>query len=338
MLRTFRSSAAVCNAASALGRRWIIGGGGGGFSSALVRTSTPAGGFGGGGVQVLPAMRNLSSMMPILGGGGASTSGHGARNQPVLAWKNDDDDDRQHQQPHQQQQHQQQQRRGVKHWSRRRQILRQRFKEQAQEQNHPTLAKAAALPTSYSEMDNLSLVVLGRLGVHEAHKEILKRHIMAVDQCQYDAAEKTYALISKANKEYMFVLALPFQIGIVSAVTIGCLSLPLVFHYGIAHWFNDHFVTTDVPEPKDLETMWEVGSWTWNWMEPPLGTLSFFLLTFQFARSQLDNLGIKPYTQKVKQWRAERLAEKFPQYDINVVMAYSKTSTIHASSTKNYTY
>lgn len=187
-------------------------------------------------------------------------------------------------------------------------------------------------------MDNDALVVLGRMGIHGANKEILKRHIMAVDQVSYDTAEITYAKISEANKDYMFMLALPYQIGIVTAVTMGVLSLPMVFHYGTAEWFNQSYVTTDVPDEKDLETYLEVGSWTWNWMEPVLGTLSFTLLTFQFSRAQLDNLGIKPYTHKVKQWRAERLAEKFPQYDVNVIIAYSKSATIHSSSKSNFSY
>jgi hypothetical protein len=51
-------------------------------------------------------------------------------------------------------------------------------------------------------------------------------------------------------------------------------------------------VCADVPEAKDLETWLEVGGFAWNWMEPPLGTISFVLLCMQFARSQLQNLGI----------------------------------------------
>ena len=47
-------------------------------------------------------------------------------------------------------------------------------------------------------------------------------------------------------------------------------------------WFNDVMVTTDIPPPEDLETVLETGSWAWNWMEPPLGQLSFFLLCVQF--------------------------------------------------------
>lgn len=65
--------------------------------------------------------------------------------------------------------------------------------------------------------------------------------------------------------------------------------------------------------------------------EPPLGTISFSLLAFQFSRAQLQNLGLKPYTEKVKRWRGERLAEAFPQYDASVIIAYSESSSLHAS-------
>lgn len=30
-----------------------------------------------------------------------------------------------------------------------------------------------------------------------------------------------------------------------------------------------------------METIWEIGSWTWGWMEPPLGEISFVLLALQ---------------------------------------------------------
>ena len=33
-----------------------------------------------------------------------------------------------------------------------------------------------------------------------------------------------------------------------------------------------------------------VGEWTWGWMEPMLGTLSFILLAFQFSRSQMRRM------------------------------------------------
>lgn len=63
-------------------------------------------------------------------------------------------------------------------------------------------------------------------------------------------------------------------------------------------------------------------------MEPAIGTVSFVLLALQFSRAQMQNLGINPYTKRIKQWRAERLASAFPKYDTAIVMAYSKSATI----------
>jgi hypothetical protein len=193
----------------------------------------------------------------------------------------------------------------------------------------PTVEIAASMPVSYSEMDNRTLVTLGGMGNHEARTEILARHIMAVDRCGYGDAQRVHAAILKKNSEYMFMLSLPYQIGIASALAAGFVSFPMVFHLPTAELFNAHFVTTDIPEPQDLETMLEIGSWTWNWMEPPLGTLSFILLCMQYARSQIQNLGIKPYTELVKQWRGERLAKAFPRYDARILLAYSESAAIY---------
>lgn len=62
-----------------------------------------------------------------------------------------------------------QQRRGNRSWARR-QALRKRFEENAKRMLKPTIATAASVPTSYSGMDNASLVVLGRMGIHGANK------------------------------------------------------------------------------------------------------------------------------------------------------------------------
>ena len=87
-------------------------------------------------------------------------------------------------------------------------------------------------------------------------------------------------------------------------------------------------ICPDVPDEKDLQTPLEVGSFAWNWMEPPLGQISFFLLCAQYARydfivlyqssfhsyifeplfrAQMENLGYKPYTQWFKHRRAMRI-------------------------------
>ncbi len=87
-------------------------------------------------------------------------------------------------------------------------------------------------------------------------------------------------------------------------------------------------VKIDVPEEKDLETPLEVGSFAWNWMEPPLGTISFSLLCMQFARAQLENLGAKPYTHWFKARRARRLCAEFPQYNPTVVASFSEGDSL----------
>ncbi|CAN0431321.1 unnamed protein product, partial [Ectocarpus fasciculatus] len=71
----------------------------------------------------------------------------------------------------------------------------------------------------------------------------------------------------------------------------------------------------DVPEDADLETVLEVGSWSWNWMEPPLGQISFFLLCMQFVRAQMQNINYKPYGAWLRDRRARKLVERYPQYD-----------------------
>lgn len=49
-------------------------------------------------------------------------------------------------------------------------------------------------------------------------------------------------------------------------------------------------------------------------------------MTIPQSRAQMDNLGIKPYTTRVKRWRANRLAQAYPRYDARVLMLYSETS------------
>jgi hypothetical protein len=119
---------------------------------------------------------------------------------------------------------------------------------------------------------------------HSARIEVLKRHIMSIDNVNYEEASKTFKLIAAKNREGMWLDALPYTVGVGLASSAAFISIPMVFDLNLALWFNEGFVTTDVPEPRDLETHLEVGSWTWNWMEPPLGTFSFSLLCLQFSR------------------------------------------------------
>lgn len=182
----------------------------------------------------------------------------------------------------------------------RKKMVRGRMRRSKEEYRKPSLDIADAMPLSTQELDNSSLMMLAGTGDHQARREVLKRHIMTKDRVSYDQAEATYQEIDKKNREFMFALSLPYQLGIGVALVGAFASFPLVFDLGTAEWFNANYVTTEVPEQHDLETVLEVGSWTWNWMEPILGQVSFFLLCLQYSRSQIQNLGVKPYTAIVK--------------------------------------
>lgn len=127
------------------------------------------------------------------------------------------------------------------------------------------------VPCTYRDMNNTSLATLGSMENHVALEEMLKRHIMATDNISYEEACQIFLEIEETNHVYEHWMALPFQVTIVMCLTAGLASIPLVFHLPTVEYFNEHFVTADHPQPKELETSLEVGSWSWNWMEPVLG-------------------------------------------------------------------
>lgn len=137
-------------------------------------------------------------------------------------------------------------------------------------------------------------------------------------------AAKVFAEIADNNRKWMPIYAFPFQVGFTSALVGGWVSIPLVFHEGTMKWFNTNFVTAELPPAEDLETWLEVGSVSWGWMEPVLGQISFFLLCMQFARAQLQNLGIRPYYNWQKKKRAQRLIDTYPQYNPAFLQLYSE--------------
>jgi len=192
----------------------------------------------------------------------------------------------------------------------------------------PTLQYAKGLPKTFASMSNEQILQLAELKVPEACRECIVRDIMVVDQIEYDDAMKIFEKIAETNRRGMQIYALPFYTGFGAAFTAGILSVPLVFDLNTVNWFNDVMVTAEMPPPEDLQTALEVGSASWGWMEPILGQISFFLLCMQFARSQLENLGIRPYFNWQRDRRAKYLVAKFPQYDAEFLTIYSKIDKI----------
>jgi len=193
----------------------------------------------------------------------------------------------------------------------------------------PTINYARSMPTQYSLMRNEQILQLCVEGNFSARREALIRNVMAVDSIEYDDAVNVVLEMSKYNRKYMEIHYFPYKLGLGTAIVGGIASFPLVFDVNSVKWFNHKYVTMDVPEPRDLETFLEVGSWSWSWMEPVLGQVSFLLLVLQFSRSQLINLGIRPFGDKMKSIRADGLVQQFPKYNDMYVRWYSEGDTLY---------
>jgi hypothetical protein len=158
---------------------------------------------------------------------------------------------------------------------------------------------------------------------------------MSVENQNWEEVQVIYNEMLTENRKNLFLYKLPYKLGIVGSISAGWLAFPLIFHENSVRWFNEKFVTSDVPEPKDIETLFEVGGWAWNWMEPILGQLSFFLLCMQFARNQMQNLQLKPFTTWMRSKRANRLANKYQKYDRNIVESWSFGDSFSKKENRN---
>jgi hypothetical protein len=191
---------------------------------------------------------------------------------------------------------------------------------------------ANAQPKGFYDMSNESLLMFCATGDFAARKERLLREIMAVDNISWADAQLVLNKIDEDNAKGMWFATLPYKAGLVTAVGAAAISIPMVFHLDTALWFNEHYVTTEVADDKDLETWLEVGSWTWGWNEPVLGTVSFVLLALQFARNQMINLGAKPYSQAVKAYRSKRLRKLYPQYHPLIITEFADADDYESGS------
>lgn len=193
----------------------------------------------------------------------------------------------------------------------------------------PTKAEARAMGTTMSCLSNESLHVLAEQDHHDAAEERLIRNIMVVDDLEWHDARKAAQAIHEFNRQGLFMLTLPYKVGMVGWSVTALVSFPLVFSKDLALWFNEKYVTTDVPEDKDMETIWEIGGWTWNWWEPPMGTACFVVLALQMIRAQMLNMDLRFYSKWARDRRASRLVLQYPQYDEDILMTYARTAALH---------
>jgi len=191
-----------------------------------------------------------------------------------------------------------------------------------------SLEQASNLVLELERMDNNVLIGASFEGNQDARTELLVRNIMATDQLTHESAETVVTQMTEFNGDMLWLYKLPYKVGLVTAVTFGLVSIPLVFHLEFACWFNDTFVTFEHYGEGEADTWLETGSWTWNWMEPPLGELSFFLLTMQYARSQMMNLGWKPYGNFIQARKAQALIAEYPRYNARLVKDWAANDAL----------
>jgi len=196
----------------------------------------------------------------------------------------------------------------------------------------PTLAYAKIMPSKYSSMKHEQILQLCVEGSQPARREALIRNIMAVDSIEYSDAAAKVRKMSIDNRSVMHLEYSPYHIGMGAALAGGAISFPLVFDKNAVIWFNEKFVTAEVPPIEDLETMWEVGSWSWGWMEPVIGQASFVLLLLQFARSQAVKLGVKPYGDYMLHIRSKRLVSAYPQYNPMFLEWFAQSEDLYGSN------
>jgi hypothetical protein len=167
---------------------------------------------------------------------------------------------------------------------------------------------------------------MASLGVHGASKERMLREIMRVDGCSYVEA---YAVLAKMNLHLeggTSLHKLPYQAIIAGAWALGVVLIPLgVFQKDLAIWFATVHVGVDLPPADEIDTVWKVGTWTWQWMEPIIGTWSFVLLALQLIRANGLMIDAKPFNERILTARADDLYKQFPEYEREIVRDYSKS-------------
>jgi len=191
----------------------------------------------------------------------------------------------------------------------------------------PTIANAEKQPTHVCEMSHQSLAELAMLGNHCARRERVIREIMAVEGITWGRAHEVLSKLDAYNERYYWIESMPYRIGITCAFIGGVLGSMMVFYKPVALWYGEQIAGEELPEGvKDISEMTtnQVGTWTWGWMEPMIGTASFVLLCAQFGRAQVMKMNMKTYADHLLTWRANRLAAKFPELDGSMVRAWAK--------------
>mmetsp|Transcript_42684 Transcript_42684/g.92098 ORF Transcript_42684/g.92098 Transcript_42684/m.92098 type:complete len:365 (-) Transcript_42684:74-1168(-) len=191
----------------------------------------------------------------------------------------------------------------------------------------PGLQQAEKQQAHVCELNHESLAELAMLGNHPARRERLIREIMCVDQISWSRAHEVLYEFDKYKERYYWIETFPYRLGIAAAIISGAASVALVFWPPVAYWYGTEIAGEELPEDtNDISelTINQVGTWTWSWMEPMIGTATFIILCCQSSRAQMAQMNMRTYGDRVLGWRADRVANKFPIYDRSMVRAWSR--------------
>jgi len=182
-------------------------------------------------------------------------------------------------------------------------------------------------PTHVCELSHQSLAEMAMLGNHCSRRERLLREVMCVDGISWGQAHDVINKFDKFNERFYWIETMPYRIGITAAFLGGLASIALVFWSPVAVWYGLDVAGEELPDGvKDIDelTVNQVGTWTWSWMEPMIGTASFVLLCCQFIRGQAVKMNMRSYSEQLLHWRADRLCKAFPGYDQSMLRAWAK--------------
>ena len=124
----------------------------------------------------------------------------------------------------------------------------------------PSIEDAKAQMREYYEMPDDVLLTASIMGDVDACAERLVREIMSVDEVEWDEAKQKFEKLKADNMTGMSILTLPYYAGVGGGILAAVVTVPMCFDLNTALWFNECYVTTDVPEGKDLETWLEVSN------------------------------------------------------------------------------
>lgn len=107
-----------------------------------------------------------------------------------------------------------------------------------------TIEEAKKMPKHYRDMPNDALLTMAIMGDQEAREERLIREIMGVDNITWEQAQPTFLSMVDANRRGLFMVTLPYKVGITTAVVAAFASLPMIFDINTVLLFNDLYVTS----------------------------------------------------------------------------------------------